>query len=98
MSDDPGLVELAQWADVGALARWLPGSIDHAWAAVEAALPDGWFMGGLTNTAYRGTPERWMAQVYEGPEDDANYRRFQAAHAATPAAALLALVEKLAQR
>lgn len=66
-----------------------------AWQAAEAALPEGWFIGNLTNQAYRGVPERWSAQAYEGPEQDATYRRFKAASGPTPAAALQALAAKL---
>ena len=75
--------------------RLRSGSLDEAWAEAEAALPEGWFIGGLTNHGYRGQGERWLAQAYDGPVEDANYRTFKAEWADTPAAALHALAAKL---
>lgn len=71
------------------------GTLDAAWAAAEAALPEGWFIGTLSNRPYVNHPYRtWLAQAYEPTEQMA----FVAGFGDTPAAALLALAEKLAQR
>lgn len=69
------------------------GTLDAAWQAAEAALPEGWTFGSLSSYAYEG--KQWYAtagigtlagsEVVEGEGD-------------TPTAALLALAEKLAQR
>lgn len=65
------------------------GTLDHAWAAVEAALGDGRI------TSLEWPTERddeWMASAYR--PDGSGSQGF----GPTPAAALLALAEKLAQR
>jgi hypothetical protein len=70
-------------------------TVDAAWAEVEAALPDGWYVGNLSNRPYINEPRRvWLAQAYEPDERMA----FTAGFGDTPAAALRALAEKLRER
>ena len=76
--------------------RNTPAPLDAAWAEVETALPDGWHMGEIKNTSYRGVnaagqSERWLAMAWA--EDDE--RTFESAYEDTPAAALRALAARL---
>lgn len=70
-------------------------TLDDAWAAVEAALPEGWLLRGLFRY---DAPE---GRAWEATAEEADYLGHEDMHAAlgpTPAAALLALTEKLREQ
>lgn len=62
-------------------------SLDAAWARAEAALPEGWFGPELFTVAH----DRWIARCFDTPLCTA----LEHAEADMPAAALVALAEKL---
>lgn len=76
--------------DARAIASALPGTLDAAWAEVEAALPEGWHVFEVV----KQSDASWLAvagrrdYLWNGPNSEAG-------SGPTPAAALLALAEKL---
>lgn len=90
--------------DARALARALPGTLDAAWAAVEAVLPEDWeaslSVGGQgRRDLYTATASYcYSLRHYREHVGRARFTPFEMAHDDTPAAALLALAERLAQR
>lgn len=65
-------------------------TLDDAWAEAEAALPEGWHVGEVKNTAYRGDGERWLAMAWEFG-DDPDYRVFRCGYGDSPVEALRVL-------
>lgn len=92
-----GWDETARLADIVAVKVWnevhqfpFPDSIDAAWAAAEAALPEGW----VIQSVLRCTPECWQAWAAD-PAEDASDPFVAIADGPTPAAALRSLAAKL---
>lgn len=72
----------------------VPGTLDAAWAAVLAALPDGWTLDSLQ---FRRSPEREWWEAFAAEADYQGAEDLHMASGPTPAAALRALAEKLAE-
>ena len=83
------------------------GALDVAWAAVLAALPEGWTVFGLQDPLGRGDWQATAASVMPeklgpceccGQDRHATKREYVFASGPTPVAALLALAAKLKER
>lgn len=75
------------------IARALPGTLEHAWAAVEAVKAEGW--AGPTIDRGDGT---WIASAFPSIDFDGYEPEPTDGYGDTPTAALYALAEKLASR
>ena len=75
-------------------------TLDAAWKAAEAALPEGWSLSSLTKNSQRGqtVAQAWWASCFGTKRTFGHERRAvgrRMAYGPTPAAALLALAARL---
>lgn len=78
-----------------AIRRDATPALDVAWAEAEAVLPEGWRVGELKSTEYRGDRERWIAMAWDAPPEGDDYQTFKHGYGDTPVEALRALTAAL---